>query len=353
MEMKQCPNSKKKFAKDKEVHNSPAGFSGYWMGLFIPHGWEGINGNGKRKQEKLDSIDISTAFLPYSADSPIKIPPEHLIISWPWEEVAQLALRDYNKKHGTDLEFVRVLDDKVWDTFLAGTGVKFTIMRSLWKHINFEARQQNVGPHDKVQKLVLFSESYSSNDELHHTKVSLVDPTYHGGEYCSRCEFHVCCPNPGFRAGFYPLKRSCETIILSEQDATEFAEFAIQDYNEKHGTNLKLEMALECNKFEGLGVLMDFTKKKRTWVHMNLVARVGPKEELLVFFAEFYLSDDEYVLATLALVNTWDPQPVSKKDGLWCRFCLDGILHPMEGCFFNFYPPHASVENLLEKGHGN
>ncbi|GER28818.1 RNA polymerase sigma factor [Striga asiatica] len=111
-------------------------------------------------------------------------------------------------------------------------------------------------------------------------------------------------------------------------------------------------MALECNKFERLGVLMDFiTKKKRTWVHMNLDARMGPKEELLVFFVEFYLSDDEYVLAKLALVNTSDYQPVSKKDGLWCRFCPDGILHPMEGCFFNFYSPHASVENLLEKGH--
>ncbi|GER26681.1 UDP-XYL synthase 6, partial [Striga asiatica] len=116
----------------------------------------------------------------------------------------------------------------------------------------------------------------------------------------------------------------------------EGAELALRDYNKKHGINLKLERALECNRFECSGLLMDFTKKKTTWVHMNLVASVGPKEELHVLFAEFYLSDvadDEYVLATLAPVDTSWEYCVSKRDGLCCRFCPDDIRHPMKGRF--------------------
>ncbi|GER26680.1 cystatin/monellin superfamily protein [Striga asiatica] len=233
-----------------------------------------------------------------------------MIISWTWEEVAQLALRDYNKNHGTYLELVRVLDDKVWNNFLADAGV--------WKHINFEARRRNVGSNDNeaLGNIVLVA---------HITFVVRIQD-------------------------FVLEKRSCETIILSEQDAIEFAEFAIHDYNEKHRTNLKLEMALEYNRFEGLGVLMGFTKKKTTWVHMNLVARVGPNEDYSFSLpSSIYqnVADYEYVLATLALVNTSKHRPVSKKDGLWCRFCPDGILHPMKGYFYNFYPPDAAVENLL------
>ncbi|GER26687.1 3-beta hydroxysteroid dehydrogenase/isomerasefamily protein [Striga asiatica] len=266
-----------------------------------------------------------------------------------WEEGAELALRDYNKKHGTDLELVRVLEGNVWATWTLGVGVDFTLIRGLWKHSNFVARWKKVGSSNKKHKkpLVFFAESYHDNREFKHTKLSLVEPSYYSGDkfvegsninhgYGCTCASCIWCPRPGFRAGFYPVKKACESIILSEQDATGFAEFAIQDYNEKHGINLKLERALECNRFECSGLLMDFTKKKTTWVHMNLVASVGPKEELHVLFAEFYLSDvadDEYVLATLALVDTsWD-YCVSKRDGLCCRFCPDDIRHPMKGRF--------------------
>ncbi|GER26679.1 RING/U-box superfamily protein [Striga asiatica] len=263
-----------------------------------------------------------------------------------WEEGAELALSDYNKKHGTDLELVRVLEGKVWCMDTIGVGVDFTEIRRLWKHSNFVARRKKAGPTNKNQ-LLFFAESYREKSELKHTKLSLVEPSYYSGDkivegsniihgYGCTCASCIWCPRPGFRAGFYPVKKNCESIILSEQDATEFAEFAIQDYNEKHGINLKLERALECNSFECTGLLMDFTKKKTTWVHMNLVASVGPKEELHVLFAEFYLSDvadDEYVLATLAPVDASEEYCVTKRDGLWCRFCPDEIRHPMKGRF--------------------
>ncbi|GER26682.1 coproporphyrinogen III oxidase [Striga asiatica] len=246
-----------------------------------------------------------------------------------WEEGAELALSDYSKKHGTDLELVRILEGKVWGNGTIGVGVDFTIIRGLWKNSNFEARRKKADPSSK-KPLVFFAESYLDDRD----KIVEGSNINHGyGCTCASC---IWCPRPGFRAGFYPVKKACESIILSEQDATEFAEFAIQDYNEKHGINLKLERALECNSFECPGLLMDFTKKKTTWVHMNLVASVGPKEELHVLFAEFYLSDvadDEYVLATLAPVDTSEEYCVTKRDGLWCRFCPDDIRHPMKGRF--------------------
>ncbi|GER26696.1 sequence-specific DNA binding transcription factors [Striga asiatica] len=206
------------------------------------------------------------------------------------------------KIQGTNLKLEMALECNKFEGL--GVLMDFTKKKRTWVHMNLVAR---VGP--KEELLVFFAEFYLPDDEYVLATLALV--------------------NTWDRQ---PVSKKDDK--LSEQDAIEFAEFAIHDDNEKHGTNSKLEMALECNRFEGLGVLMDFTKKKTTWVHMNLVARVGPKEELLVLFAEFYLSDDEYVLATLVLVNTSDRQPVSKKDELWCRLCPDGILHPVEGCFF-------------------
>ncbi|GER28819.1 relaxase/mobilization nuclease domain protein, partial [Striga asiatica] len=105
-----------------------------------------------------------------------------------WEEGAELALRDYNKKHGTDLELVRVLEGNVWCTWTLGVGVDFTLIRRLWKHSNFVARRKKVGSSNKKQKkpLVFFAESYHDIRELKHTKLSLVEPSYYSGELYPR-----------------------------------------------------------------------------------------------------------------------------------------------------------------------
>ncbi|GER55243.1 concanavalin A-like lectin protein kinase family protein, partial [Striga asiatica] len=86
---------------------------------------------------------------------------------------------------------------------------------------------------------------------------------------------------------------------------------------------------------------MDFTEKRTHWVHLNFEARVGPKEEVLLFFAELYLddgSDDKYVLATFSPAEaTWMQKeeivdvPVARK-----TFIIHGVTFGIVSIFGHF-----------------
>ncbi|KAL6578771.1 hypothetical protein OROMI_008987 [Orobanche minor] len=224
----------------------------------------------------------------------------------PWEQIAESVLCDYNKKNGTELEFVSLLDGKGRDLYGPGYTINFGEQRRMWKHFNFVARRHNADPSDKPFRL--FAEVYQEHgDKYYLTALSLVKPT-DKAYGCRRCWSYINHPRHGFRAGFN-TKMACLPKMLPEQDAIYFAEFALKDYNEKNGTSLKFVRALQCNKFTCEGLLMDFNKKNTIWVHMNLEARVGPKEDILALFAEFYFGDgDNLVLATLSPAEPSDDE---------------------------------------------
>ncbi|KAL6506077.1 hypothetical protein OROHE_022606 [Orobanche hederae] len=217
------------------------------------------------------------------------------------KQIAEAALCDYNEKQGTELKYVRLLAGKERDFIGPGYKINFAERYSRWKHFNFVATRLNAGPNDKP--FHLFAEVYEHGKNYPFTTLSLVKPEEDISYGCQRCWTYISHPRHGFRAGF-DAKAATEHKILSQQDAVKFSEFALQDYNEKHGTDLKFERALKCNSFTCEGLLMDFSKKNTSWVHMNFVA-IGPKNSapkgnILHLFAELYLEDDgKYVLAML------------------------------------------------------
>ncbi|GER37259.1 cystatin/monellin superfamily protein [Striga asiatica] len=279
------------------------------------------------------------------------------------KEIAEFALCKYNNRHGTDLELVRVLDGK--ERFMAGPGclLDFADGRALWRHLNIEARRRSVDPDDE-NSLLLFVESICSpTDTYDLSTLLLVAPTdkFNG---CQRCWSFISHPRFGFRAGFYPCNKylprrssRCQKIsvasdpkLLSEDDAVKLSQFALKDYNEKHGTNLKFERAFGCNSFTCAGRLMDFTEKSTRWVHVNFEAMVGEscRERIRLMFAELYLgNDDKYVLATLLPAEPKEHR--EKTNGCWrdgypdseCAICPNEIRHPWRAYRYSFnYPPH-------------
>ncbi|GER38760.1 histone H1, partial [Striga asiatica] len=164
----------------------------------------------------------------------------------------------------------------------------------VWKrHFNFEARRPDAGPND--EPLLLFAEL---------TTLSLVGPT--DGEYgCQHCLSYINHPRCGFHSEWIAI------LSYSAEAAAKLAEFALQD--------ILRNKAVEGNGFTGTGVLMDFTEKRKHWVHLNFEARVCPKEEVL-FFTELYLedgSDDKYVLTLSPAEATWMQKEKVDIDRSW------------------------------------
>ncbi|CAA0833889.1 Histone H1.2, partial [Striga hermonthica] len=249
--------------------------------------------------------DMDSMSAPVDPNDPLMGP---LLARYSNENVARSALQHYNNKHGTCLEFVRCLDEKVEELEGPGFGRCFIDIDDLWRHFNFEARRPDAGPND--EPLLLFAEVRSSTEGFELTTLSLVGPT--DGVYgCRHCLSSINHPRRGFRAGFDATVDSNPKLLPADA-AAKLAEFALQDYIAKQTKeiSLKFERAIEGNGFTSTGVLMDFTEKRTHWVHLNFEARVDPKEdEVLLFFAELYLedgSDDKYVLATLSPAEaTW------------------------------------------------
>ncbi|GER37258.1 UDP-XYL synthase 5 [Striga asiatica] len=242
------------------------------------------------------------------------------------KEIAESALCEYNNKHGTDLEFVRVLDGK--ETLIIGPGCRldFADGRRVWRHLNIEAKRCSAGPGDE-KPLLLFVESIRTRGRYHLSTLSLIAPT----DKCSVAS---------------------DPKLLSEDDAVKLSQFALKDYNEEHGTNLKFERAFGCNSFTCAGRLMDFTEKSTRWVHVNFEAMVGEScmERIRLMFAELYLgNDDKYVLATLLPAEPKEHR--EKTNGCWrdgypeseCAICPDEIRHPWRAYRYGFNYPLQTV----------
>ncbi|CAA0839372.1 Unknown protein, partial [Striga hermonthica] len=229
------------------------------------------------------------------------------------KQSAEIALSCYNQKHGTNLEYVRFLEYKEREFVGPGCLFNFDIQFTRWRHVNFEARPPNADPNDKP--LLLFAELYRKNGKYELTTLSQVNPSPNDCA-CQSCDrSSVIHPLHGFRAGFVASEPS-EPKLMSKEDAVKLAEFALKDYNDKHGTTLKIERILECNSFTSSGPLMDFTVKTKRWVHMNFEVRAGTMEDIIRLFAELYLSDDNmtYVLASLS------PTSPSEKRCEWAKY---------------------------------
>ncbi|GER34613.1 cystatin/monellin superfamily protein [Striga asiatica] len=289
------------------------------------------------------------------------------------KEIAESALCEYNNKHGTDLEFVRVLDGK--ETHIIGPGCRldFAHVHCIWRHLNIEARRRSVGPGDE-KPLLLFVESIKTEGTYALSTMSLVAPTdkcnatlYHCAVeslFYSYLLCHVCgyiCKHrlqlylrdalvPFSSNGCQKCCVASDPKLLSEDDAVKLSQFAVQDYNEKHGTKLKFERAFGCNSFTCAGRLMDLTEKSTRWVHVNFEAMVGEScmERIRLMFAELYLgNDDKYVLATLLPAEPEEHR--EKTNGRWldgypeseCAICPNEIRHPWRAYRYCFnYPPN-------------
>ncbi|GER26504.1 histone H1 [Striga asiatica] len=299
--------------------------------------------------------DMDEMSAPVDPDDPLMGP---LLVKYSNENVAQCALQHYNNKHGTCLEFVRCLAGNATDLEGSGFGRCFIEMHDFWRHLNFEARRPDAGPND--EPLLLFAEVRSSIEGFELTTLSLVGPT--DGEYgCPQCLSSINHPRRGFRAGFDATVDSNPKLLPADA-AAKLAEFALQDYIAKQTEeiSLKFERAIEGNGFTSTGVLMDFTEKRTRWVHLNFEARVGPKEEVLLFFAELYLedgSDDKYVLATLSPAEaTWMQNWMQKEEvdiDRGCPCCPKNIYHPWRNFRYAFndwpYPFSANRKDLVRE----
>ncbi|GER32719.1 HXXXD-type acyl-transferase family protein [Striga asiatica] len=287
------------------------------------------------------------------------------------KEIAETALCEYNKKHGTDLELLRVLDGKELCFFGPGFSHDFAEGHCYWFHLNIEARLCSSGP-DNTKPLLLFVESKIS-PRTNLSTLSLVAPTDKfelqlldllsvdiyassllnsmvsgAANGCQKCWSFISHPRYGFRAGFDASTASDPKQLL-EDDAVKLSQLALQDYNEQHGTNVKFEKAFGGNSFTGTGISMDFAEKSTRWVHVNFEARVGfgHREQLRRMFAELYYveNDDKYVIATLL-----PAEPEEKPDTIYpwtdgypeseCAICPGEIRHPWRAYRYGFnYPP--------------
>ncbi|CAH9121563.1 unnamed protein product [Cuscuta epithymum] len=107
------------------------------------------------------------------------------------------------------------------------------------------------------------------------------------------------------------------------------SEFALRDYNDKHGTCLVFS-SIFCYQSSPVrrGCTVGFHQRYKNWIHINFYARhpdANPSDKPLLLFAELYSGcpkeEEEHVLTTLSLV-----EPMGNESG--CSRCTSCIRHP-------------------------
>ncbi|GER27702.1 microtubule-actin cross-linking factor 1 [Striga asiatica] len=253
---------------------------------------------------------------------------------------SELALREYNRKHGTDLVLSKLLSYESHASF-RGFMLDFERTHSLWHHINLVAEREHPDASDKP--LILFAELYTTYynqiKDTVPTRLVFLKPedNLHGcGAY--PCKIRI--PFHQFRAGVIDdcpveaawnmstvLTRSMKSAGVckhnvdcygkltkrQKQENAAMAEFALKEYNQQHGTKLEFVRAWKCETFKSTGLVKDFREKETTWTHMNFVAKRPRRAELIeqgfdsyeevILFAEMYLEDGYgYLLTTLSVL---------------------------------------------------
>ncbi|CAH9121566.1 unnamed protein product [Cuscuta epithymum] len=152
------------------------------------------------------------------------------------------------------------------------------------------------------------------------------------------------------RPGSKPSTQKRLTKLQKEQmqwdeEFHKLSEFALRDYNDKHGTDLVLCSILRYETFGARrGYTVGFERRFTHWTHINFYARridADPSDKPLLLFAELYLGFDEdnkNVLARLSLVT-----PMGNESG--CSRCPSPIIqHPSHEFHGGF------MQNCLLKG---